>query len=78
MSSKHQNILSFPVILSRSGEGGRLRALLSAWRHWTRDCYELRLLLALDDHRQLRDMAVSRYDLAHELRRPFWDWARKD
>lgn len=78
MSIKHQNVLLFPEVAAPVGWIEKLRAFAASWRHWTRDCYELRLLLAMDDHRLMRDMGASRYDVMQELRRPFWDWARRD
>lgn len=46
----------------------RLTRLMRVWRRRLAESDELR---AMPD-RELRDMSVSRYDVAHALRRPFW------
>jgi uncharacterized protein YjiS (DUF1127 family) len=53
-------------ILQRSA--GRVGRLLRLWRSRLRESHELSLL----SDRELRDMNVSRYDIAKAMRKPFW------
>ena len=46
----------------------RFRRLMRLWRRRLAESNELR---AMSD-RELRDMNVNRYDVAHAVRRPFW------
>ena len=48
--------------------GRRLIALIGTWRRRVRDRREL----ALMSDRSLRDMGPPRYDVLHEIRKPFW------
>lgn len=48
-----------------------VRRLTRLMRVWCRRLAESDELRAMSD-RELRDMSVSRYDVAHALRRPFW------
>jgi uncharacterized protein YjiS (DUF1127 family) len=47
---------------------GRVCFLLRLWRSHMRESQELRLL----SDRELRDLNVSRYDIAEAERKPFW------
>lgn len=74
MAHQHKNsycLQQAPAV--RCGVLARLRRLFGAWRVWTRDGYELRMLMAMRDDRLLRDAGINRYDAQWEMRRPFWD-----
>jgi uncharacterized protein YjiS (DUF1127 family) len=47
---------------------GRVRGLLRLWRRRMRESRELSLM----SDRELRDMNVSRYEVEHAARKPFW------
>jgi uncharacterized protein YjiS (DUF1127 family) len=64
MSAQRNNRDSQP---SRS-YGRRLIALIGTWRRRLRDRREL----ALMSDRSLRDLGLTRSDVLHEMRKPFW------
>ncbi|MBR0683869.1 DUF1127 domain-containing protein [Roseomonas eburnea] len=47
---------------------GRLTRLMHLWRRRLAESNKLREM----SDRELRDMNVNRYDVAHAVRRPFW------
>lgn len=53
---------------NRSGLTASLGRLLQRWHTRSRE----REIFALFDHRDLRDIGVSRWDLERELSKPFW------
>jgi uncharacterized protein YjiS (DUF1127 family) len=74
MAGQHQNVFAFAQLAEpRPGVWSRLKAAAGRWRVWTRDSFELRMLMAIDDDRLLRDAGINRYDAQWEMRRPFWD-----
>lgn len=50
---------------------GRLRRMLDMVAMWFYRSAERSQLAGLDD-RALQDMGITRYDVMHEIRKPFW------
>jgi uncharacterized protein YjiS (DUF1127 family) len=65
--------LPFPTRLAQPGFLTRLRVTLRLWRRRARE----RAALTMLDDRALRDIRLTRSDVWHETRQPFWrDTAR--
>lgn len=68
LRGRPRRVAAAPVPVATEGV---LRRLLREIAVWYRRSSQRSLLAELDDQ-ALKDMGLTRYDVAHEVRKPFW------